>query len=175
MHQLFTNVSICSHRFFKLLLPTTALLVSGIAFSEIRIPPGATVQLAGGSVDLLCSDLQVSGSLALGTGGSAIGARNVQIDMGAQLDLSGSTLQLAQDFHNAGTVLATSGSITRVDSTACPSKGALGLVEPNGPTQPASTVAVPSLQTSSVVLLTLLLAAAAGIRQLRTRIKRSRY
>lgn len=148
-------------------LATSALAASTPAFAEIRIPSGAALQLARGTVNLGCTDLEIAGKLVQGAEVSTVGARNVQINSGGQLELGGGSLQLSQDFTNAGTVLTGGGNVTRVDSAQCPAKGALGVVNTNEVTVPTSATAVPSLQTYALALLSLMLAAAGCIRSRR--------
>ncbi|MDR2333986.1 MAG: hypothetical protein LBE61_10920 [Burkholderiaceae bacterium] len=145
-------------------LPLVVLLCSASVQADIAVPAGATYQLAGGSVDLACTDLQVSGTAVEGTGGSIAGARNVLITPGGQLDISGGSLQLAQDYANQGTVNSAGGSITRVASVSCPAKGILGVVDPAGQVQPNGATPVPAVQGVALLVLSLLIVCLGGLR-----------
>lgn len=116
------------------------LLFAGVAAvgsvqADWVLPVGASVQLAGGSARLGCTDLQLAGALSL-SGGSAGSARNVQVAAGAQLNVGAGTVDLAQQWVNQGTVTVTTGGVTRVASAGCP------VVGPAGPVQLAAPVPI---------------------------------
>ena len=140
------------------------LLMAGVARADIFVPAGASYQLAGGTTNLACTDLQIAGSAASGTGGSVVGAKDVTINAGGQLDISSGSVELAQAYKNQGTVTATGGSITRVGSASCPAKGALGAVDPAGSIATGSVAPVPSLQGGVLMALSLVLACLGGMR-----------
>ena len=146
------------------------LAIGTVAQADIVIPAGASYQKAGSALNLGCTDLQVSGTLVQGAGGSIVNVRNVQINVGGLLDISGASVQLAQNYSNQGSVVATGGSVTRVDSVACPAAGPLGAVDPSGKaTAAVAAVPVPSLQPLALLLLSLLLAALGAWRVRRQR------
>ncbi|QIL80138.1 hypothetical protein G7047_09645 [Diaphorobacter sp. HDW4A] len=145
------------------------LLFLPIAFSstvlaQTVVPAGASYQMSGGAIDLGCTDLQVSGSLVEGSGASLVGARNVLVQSGGELDISAAALQLAQDYSNQGVMKSVGGVMTRVDSPGCPAKGALGPVNLSGTSTPATFVPVPGLHGFAPVLLSLAVAIWTGLR-----------
>lgn len=63
----------------------TVTLMFGAALpaqAQWDIPAGASVDMAGGSADLACTDLLVGGMLVVGAGGSVTGVRDVRIAPG---------------------------------------------------------------------------------------------
>ena len=134
------------------------------AHADIAVPAGASYQLAGGTTNLACTDFQISGAVTQGSGGATIGARNVQISAGGQMDISGGSLQLAQNYTNQGTVLSTGGAITRVNSANCPAQGLLGTVAPGGQAPLRDAKPVPTLTSIELLALSLMIACMAGLR-----------
>lgn len=77
------------------------------------------MNLAGGSVDLACTDVIVGGSLDLG-GGRLDNVHSVTIQSGGSIALGAAgTITLAGDWSNAGTVNAGTGTVFFVDAPAC--------------------------------------------------------
>lgn len=140
------------------------IALSNAALAQTVVPAGASYRVSGGAIALGCTDLQVSGAFVEGSGASLVGARNVLIQSGGELDISAASLQLAQDYANQGVVKSVGGSITRVDSPACPAKGTLGAVSPGASLTPVTVAPVPGLQGFALLLLSLAVAAWAGLR-----------
>lgn len=109
-----------------------ALLAHGTAHADWVIPAGAVVAMPGGAAaDLACADLYVAGALTVGSGASIVGARNVHIQPGGNVQLaSGSTVQLAQQWDNQGSVSAAGALVSRVNSATCPAVGPVGALNP---------------------------------------------
>lgn len=78
-----------------------ALAAARPAHADWIIPPGSTVSLGGGSVDLACTDLIVSGTLQLGSG-TVANARHVTILAGGTIDGGSATVTLGGNWSNAG-------------------------------------------------------------------------
>lgn len=70
-----------------------------------------------------------------------------------------SSVQLAQQYTNNGTVNASGGSLSRVDIASCPAIGKVGVIDPISHATPTSVASVPSLQAYFVVFLALAMAA----------------
>ena len=137
----------------------TVTLMFGAALpaqAQWDIPAGASVDMAGGSADLACTDLLVGGMLVVGAGGSVTGVRDVRIAPGGSLVLDGGTLQLSQQWVNQGSFSAGGGQVTRAAGPDCPAVGPLG---PFNPLAPATPVAVPTTSPAGLAVLACLLAA----------------
>ncbi|QIL69050.1 hypothetical protein G7048_00770 [Diaphorobacter sp. HDW4B] len=138
--------------------------MAGVARADISIPVGASYQLAGGTTSLACTDLQIAGSATSGVGGAVVNAKDITIRAGGQMDISAGSVELAQDYVNQGSVTATGGGITRVNSASCPAKGALGAVNPAGAISTGTVAPVPLLQADVLIALSLVLACLGGMR-----------
>lgn len=128
---------------------------SCMALAQVHVPAGSTMDLAQGHLTLGCTDLQVAGTLALGTGAGATEIRDVLVEPNGLVQLDGGSLQLAAHWTNQGQVEGP-GSVRRVavDVPGCTVTGALGPIQ----YRPLPAVApVPSLGTAALALLALVL------------------
>lgn len=144
------------------LIACTLLVLATAATADVEIPGGAQLVMAGGTAQLACTDLLVHGTVTEGTGAATTLVRNMLVSSGATMDVSGASIELSQQYSALGTVIANNGgSISRVDRPECPAVGPLGDVIQVGPT---SVVAVPTLHTAALGLLTLLLGGLGALR-----------
>lgn len=154
----------CVRYALRLLLALCLPLSSAWAF--ISSPPGSSFDLAGGSVDMMGTDLVVEGVLVLGPGGSITGIRNLIIASGGQLDISGGDIELSQQYTNQGEVINDGGGhVTRVDGGPDnPMVGPPGPIVINPPAA-TSVTPVPGLAGGPLLVLSMLLGAWACLRQ----------
>lgn len=164
MFQMQTNVNIATRWATHGWMPVFLLFIAGVAQSQVLIPPGAQVNVAGGAMQLGCTDFLIQGTAAQGSGASTTGVRNLMVSAGASLDMAGSSIQLAEQYTNNGTVSAAGGSLTRVDSAACPAVGQLGPVAMS-----SSAHAVPMLGGVATGVLVLVMGLVGGLRIMRRR------
>lgn len=113
-------------------------LASAGAYAGWVLPPGASAHLGGGTATLGCASLHSGGALQLG-GGALLGARDVQLDAGAQLAVDAGRVELAQQWSDGGaSITFTTGRVERKDaSPGCPAVG------PVGPLLPATAPPAP--------------------------------
>ena len=97
------------------------MLVSS-AHADLVIPSGGSLALNVGSSDLGCTDLIVAGTLSVDSG-SVTGIRNVTIQPGGSITVTGGTLSLSGDWSNAGSFAAGSGLVSFVDLAGCATTG----------------------------------------------------
>ena len=127
------------------------------AHAQLVVPAGGSVRLGGASYALGCTDLRVAGNVVLGSDAELSGVRDAVIDRGGALDISGASVQLAQQFTNNGTVTEQGGTVTRVDSADCPAVGKLGAVAVAGTdVVPVTAAAVPTVHGLALWALVLL-------------------
>lgn len=137
-----------------------ALLAHGAAQADWDIPAQAVAVAQGGVTSLGCTDLYVGGTLTVGAGSSITEVRSVFIQPGGRLELTGGTVQLAEQWDNQGNVTAAGGQVVRVNSATCPAQGALGPIAGGGPPTP-----VPTLGSAALAALAALMAALAWRRR----------
>ncbi|THU00267.1 hypothetical protein E9531_10900 [Lampropedia puyangensis] len=134
----------------------------GSAWAFISSPPGSYFELNGGYIDLAGTDLVVEGVLILSNGAHITGIRNLVIANGGELDITGATITLSQDYSNQGEVTNQGGgSVTRVDGgPSNPAKGPLGTIDPFAGNTPHTQTAtpVPGLNGTLLIVLSLLMA-----------------
>jgi hypothetical protein len=89
------------------------------ATAQVSIPAASSMQLAGGTLNLAGTDLQVGGSLSLGSG-NVVNATNVSILAGGLIDAGSGALHLVGNWSNLGnfaggtsTVFFTDGGLTQ--------------------------------------------------------------
>jgi hypothetical protein len=96
-------------------------LLSGVpAHADLLVPAGGSMSLAGGVVDLVCTDVIVGGTLDLG-GGRLDNVRSVTIQAGGNIALgTAGTITLAGDWSNGGGSLNPgTGTVFFVDAPTC--------------------------------------------------------
>ncbi|QIL79175.1 hypothetical protein G7047_04040 [Diaphorobacter sp. HDW4A] len=135
--------------------------------ADVNVPSGSQINLAGGTMQLGCTDFLIQGAAVQGSGASTTGVRNLSVLAGGSLDMAGSAIQLAQQYTNNGSVSAAGGSLTRVDSVTCPAVGQLGAIPINGVGPVATVAAVPTLGSFAFGLLMLSLGLIGGLRAAR--------
>lgn len=91
------------------------------------VPHGGSANLGQGTASLGCVNVQSSGTLSL-DGGALVAARDVVVESGAQLQIGRGQVELAQQWINNGSAMATSGGVVRVASPGCPVVGQAGPV-----------------------------------------------
>ena len=107
------------------------LLVGATAQADINVPAGAWASLGGGSMDLGCTDLIVSGNYDLG-GGTLTGVRHVTVNSGGSLSFgAGGSVALAGNWANSGTITATGGTVSIGDDAGCPAPIATSVISGN--------------------------------------------
>lgn len=135
------------------------VLASVLPFSSawaLYVPPGGTITLGGGSIDMTGVDVEIHGELTLISNSHIIGVRSVTIFPGGQLNLSGSTIELYEQYSNNGTVIANGGNIIRVAGGAGnPSAGPLGPLSPQTGSVLTATP-VPTMTGWSLLLLSII-------------------
>lgn len=120
-------------------------LASASAQADWVLPPGASARLGGGTAVLGCTNLHSGGALQL-DGGALLGARDVQLDAGAQLAVGAGRVALAQQWAVDGTasVSLTTGRVERQDaSPGCPAVGPVGQLQPALPPPAPQPVVIP--------------------------------
>jgi hypothetical protein len=98
----------------------TALLcaLATSVHADLIVPTASTVSLGGGSMDLACTDVVISGTLDL-QGGSLANVRNVSINAGGALVAGSGSITLAGNWTNAGSFTAGTGSVNFIDAPTC--------------------------------------------------------
>jgi hypothetical protein len=71
-------------RYFAATAALLCAMCAPLAHADLIIPTASTVSLGGGSMDLACTDVVISGTLDL-QGGSLTNVRNVSINAGGAL------------------------------------------------------------------------------------------
>ncbi|CAM5789954.1 MAG: IPTL-CTERM sorting domain-containing protein [Burkholderiales bacterium] len=94
------------------------LFATAVAHADYVVPAGASSGLAGGSMDLACTDVIVDGAFDL-QGGTLTNVRHVQIGAAGSLTLSSGSISLAGNWSNGGTLNAGTGTVSIVDNAAC--------------------------------------------------------
>lgn len=169
-HRALPDLSTLRVRYALRLLLLALCLPLSSAWAFISSPPGSSFDLAGGTVDMMGTDLVVEGVLVLGPGGRITGIRNLIIAPGGQLNISGGDMELSQQYTNQGEVINDGGGhITRVDGG--PGNPIIGPPGPIVITPPAATsvTPVPGLAGGPLLALSLILGLWACLRQRSTR------
>ncbi|MFP6685675.1 MAG: hypothetical protein VB934_13225 [Polyangiaceae bacterium] len=89
---------------------------------DLRIGSGSNLDLGSSRLNLACGDLTVFGDFAVGTVG-LISVGDVSIESTGVLDAESATLEIANDWNNAGTFLAGTSTLRFVDG--CSATGAI--------------------------------------------------
>jgi hypothetical protein len=95
-----------------------AVAFAALAHADLNVPSGSTIDLAGGDLDLACTDLTVAGTLALGSG-RVLNARNVSIAAGGLIQAGSGSITLAGNWSNAGDFQAGTSRVTFTDIAGC--------------------------------------------------------
>lgn len=107
----------------------SCVLHSTAGHGAITVPAGGTVSLAGGSIDLGCTDVTVAGNLQVGSA-LITTVRNVTIQAGAPpdgtLDGGSGSITLAGNWSNSGTFNSGSSSVFFVDNPGCSASSTIG-------------------------------------------------
>ena len=164
MRQMQSNVNTKLFQAARCWLPAFLLLIAGSVQSQVLIPSGAQINLAGGSAQLACTDLLIHGAAVQGAGANTTGVRNLTVGSGGSLDMAGSSIQLAQQYNNNGTVSAAGGSLVRAGTPSCPAVGQLGAIAPNAIPVAGSAVPVPTIGSISLTLLVFSIGLIGGLR-----------
>jgi hypothetical protein len=82
-----------------------ALASARPAHADLVVPANSVLNLAGGTVDLACTDLIVAGTLQVASG-TVLNARHVTIQAGGTIDGGSGTIALGGDWTNAGQFVA---------------------------------------------------------------------
>lgn len=92
------------------------------AHSAITIPAGGSLSLAGGAMDLGCTDITVAGNLQVGSA-PVTNVHNVTIQAGTSpdgtLDGGSGSITLAGNWSNSGTFIPGTSSVFFVDNPGC--------------------------------------------------------
>ena len=80
------------------------------AQAQVSVPASSSVQLSGGTLDLGGTDLQIGGTLGLGSGAIA-NARNVSTLSGGSLNAGSGSVTLFGNWSGLGSFAAGSGSV----------------------------------------------------------------
>lgn len=108
----------------ELLVAVFTLVSLGVvlpAHADLSIPTGSSFNLAGGSVDLGCTDVIVGGTLDL-AGGRLSNVRSFTIQSGGAVSMgTAGSIALAGNWSNAGTFNPGTGTVLFVDAPACAS------------------------------------------------------
>jgi len=98
------------------------LLLAASAHAAITVPAGGSISLAGGALDMGCTDITVGGSLQDGSA-AITNVRNVTIQAGAPpdgtLDGGSGSITLAGNWSDSGTFIPGSSSVNFVDNPGC--------------------------------------------------------
>lgn len=128
-------------------------LTHSLAQAGWVVPHEASVQLAGGSVSLGCTDWQIDGQMQMGAGAMVVAARHVSVGSEGVLDIDTGHVQLAQQWSNQGQARASgSGGITRAASANCALDGAPGPVALASPPPPPPPPPAPEPQEPDPVV-----------------------
>lgn len=87
------------------------------ALAQLVVPANASIGVDGGALDLGSTDLQLAGTLTLGSG-QVSHVANVMIEAGGALDADSGSLTLFGDWSNAGIFNAGTGTVNFVDGVA---------------------------------------------------------
>lgn len=104
-----------------------SLLFAPVAHGAIVVPVGGSISLAGGAIDLGCTDMTVAGDLLLNSA-SITNGRNVTIQVGASpdgsLDGGSGSITLAGNWSNSGTFIPGTSSVNFVENAGCAASSA---------------------------------------------------
>lgn len=143
-----------------LLVAAMGLAMSLSAGAQTVHATGSSTHLGGGVHDFGCTDVLINGALTLGAGASVTGVKSLTISPTGSLNLSGASMELAEQFSNLGAVTADAGTLSRVGTSNCPAVGTPGRINLN-PQQ--AITPVPTLDVLGLGLLSAALALIAGM------------
>jgi hypothetical protein len=108
-----------SHKNRHFILVTSLLLLTGVAQSQVTVPPGGSLTVpSGGALGLGCTALNVSGGFALNSG-QVNGAGGVGIGASGTLNAGSGTLRVSGNWSNSGSFVP--GTSTVVFNDGCAS------------------------------------------------------
>jgi len=102
-----------------------ALAFAVPARGDLVVPANATTDLAGGSMDLACTDVVVAGTLLVGSGALS-NVRHVTIMPGGAIDAGSGTITLGGNWSNSGTFTAGTSAVRFRDLCAIASASVSG-------------------------------------------------
>lgn len=111
-----------AHRLATLAL---SIALAGPVAADLVVPPGGTQDLAGGSMDLACTDVVVGGTLIVGSG-ALTNVRHLTIQAGGEIQGSSGTIEIGGDWSNAGTFTSGTGTVQFRDLCSLPSAAISG-------------------------------------------------
>ncbi len=98
---------------------------AGSVQADLVIPASSSYALGGGTLDLGCTDLLVSGALSVDSG-AITGIRNVSIAPGGSVNVTSGSVSLSGSWANTGAFTGGTGTVRFVDLAGCaPSGGTL--------------------------------------------------
>jgi Protein of unknown function (DUF1566) len=92
-------------------------LVATPAPAQVTVPAGTVLNLGGATLNAACADINVAGSLAMGSGQLA-GARDVVVAGGGALDGGSGSVGLSGNFSQSGNFVGGTGAVQIVDGCA---------------------------------------------------------
>ncbi len=95
-------------------LAAVLLAHAGGVCAQVAISPAATLQLAGGKLDLGGTGLQIGGNVSVGAG-SITNARDVSIAAGGVLDAGSGTIGLSGNWSDLGNFVAGTSTVNFID------------------------------------------------------------
>lgn len=115
-------------KWLRVIAVPACLLIATVAFGDIIVPAGGSFSLAGGAMDLGCTDVIVAGNLQVGSG-LVTNVRNVTIQAGTPpdgtLDGGSGSITLAGNWSNSGTFIPGTSSVFFVDNPGCATSSTL--------------------------------------------------
>lgn len=96
------------------------------ALADLDVPSGGSQDLAGGSMDLACTDVVIDGTLKL-SGGSLLNVRHLTLGAGGAIDADTGTIQIGGNWtNNGGTFTAGTSSVQFRDLCSLPAANVSG-------------------------------------------------
>jgi hypothetical protein len=115
-------------KWLRVIAVPACLLIATVAFGDIIVPAGGSFSLAGGAMDLGCTDVIVAGNLQIGSA-LVTNVRNVTIQAGTPpdgtLDGGSGSITLAGNWSNSGTFIPGTSSVFFVDNPGCATSSTL--------------------------------------------------
>lgn len=116
------------HAWLRAIAAPACLLFATGAYGSITVPTGGSISLAGGAMDLGCTDITVAGNLQVGSALITNG-HNVTIQANTSpdgtLDGGSGSITLAGNWSNSGTFIPGTSSVFFVDNPGCAASSTL--------------------------------------------------